>query len=207
MKANLIGATGLVGKDILLKLLKLDEFKAVQVYTRRSTGIKHPKLIESIIDFEDPSWKHSISGDVLFSALGTTLKKAGSKSAQYRVDHDYQFETAKAAAMNGIKTYILVSTVGANSKSLFFYLKMRGELEDKVSALSFSSITIVRPGPLMGEREEPRSGEKFSLGIITRIPKALLLDSWTPVEASRVASLCVKHALRPAPGVNIIRAR
>lgn len=207
MKANLIGATGLVGKHILLKLLKLDEFKEVQIFVRRPTGITHPKLRETVVDFEDDSWKKNINGEVLFSALGTTIKKAGSKAAQYRVDYDYQFKTAQEAARNGIRTFILVSSVGANPKSLFFYLRMKGELEEKISKLPFTSITILRPGPLLGKRDEERTSEKLSLGLLTRIPSQILPDSWIPIEGSRVASLCVKHALRPLPGLHILRAR
>lgn len=190
-----------------MKLLKLDDFKEIQVYGRRPTGLNHPKLTETIVDFEESAWKRNITGDVLFSTLGTTLKKAGSKDAQYRVDHDYQYETARAAAENGVKNYIMVSTVGANSNSIFFYLKMRGELEDKVSKLPFTSITILRSGPLVGEREEFRASEIFSLNLLSHLPHRLLPDSMIPVDAARVASLCVKHALRPVAGVNILPAR
>src|SRR5689334_5676279 len=96
--AMVIGATGLVGSHLVQLLLHDDRFAVVKIFARRSTGIQHPKLQERIIDFDHPErWKHLITGDVLFSALGTTLKTAGSKEAQYKIDHTYQFNVAKAA--------------------------------------------------------------------------------------------------------------
>jgi aspartate-semialdehyde dehydrogenase len=88
--ALVIGATGLVGNELVHQLLADDRFGAVLVFVRRSMGISHSKLQEFIINFDEPqNWSHLVKGDVLFSALGTTLKKAGSKEAQYKIDHDY----------------------------------------------------------------------------------------------------------------------
>ena len=99
--AILIGATGLVGSQLLWQLLKNPEYETLKVLHRRSTGISHPKLEEHIIDFEHPeNWREKVSGQVLFSSLGTTIKKAGSRDAQYRIDFTYQYETARAAAEN-----------------------------------------------------------------------------------------------------------
>ena len=81
-----------------------------------------------------------MTGDVLFSALGTTKKDAGSKDSQYKVDFTYQFNVAKIAAKNRVKHLVLVSSVGANSKSLFFYPKIKGQLEDEVKKLAFDKI-------------------------------------------------------------------
>src|SRR6476619_3817620 len=95
--ALVIGATGLVGNELVQQLLADDRFGSVVVFVRRTTGIQHSKLKELIINFDEPqNWNNLVKGDVLFSALGTTIKKAGSKEAQYKIDHNYQFEFARA---------------------------------------------------------------------------------------------------------------
>ena len=97
--ALLIGATGLVGGALLDLLLNDNRFEKVKVFVRRSTGESHPKLEEYQVDFDTLlTWKEFLKGDVLFSALGTTLKKAGSKEAQYKIDYTYQYELAKASS-------------------------------------------------------------------------------------------------------------
>jgi uncharacterized protein YbjT (DUF2867 family) len=98
MHALLIGATGATGKDLLDLLLKDDDFHRVDIFVRRDVDSNHEKLNVHVIDFEKPDqWKHLVRGDVLFSCLGTTLKAAGSKEAQWKIDYDYQYEFAKAA--------------------------------------------------------------------------------------------------------------
>ena len=122
MKAIILGPTGLVGAKLLDLLLADKRFDKVLIFTRRHTGKTHPKLEEQVIDFDHTvSWAPLVSGDVLFSAFGTTLKKAGSKDAQYKIDYTYQYEFAKAAAANGVKTYVLVSAAYSSSKSKIFY--------------------------------------------------------------------------------------
>ena len=109
--AIVIGATGLVGHELVQQLLQDQRFVRVVVLGRRNSGFVHARLEEHLISFDQPEqWRHLVKGDVLFSALGTTLKTAGSKEAQYKVDHTYQLEVAKAAAANGVPVYVLVSS-------------------------------------------------------------------------------------------------
>ena len=97
-EAVVVGATGLVGREIVALLLDDARYTRVRVLVRRATGVTHDKLDEHLVDFDAPaSWTALVTGDVVFSALGTTLKAAGSKDAQYRVDHTYQLVTAQAA--------------------------------------------------------------------------------------------------------------
>jgi len=138
LTANVIGATGLVGKQLVQLLLKNKNFEKVRIFVRRSPGISHPKLEEQIIDFDhEESWAEKLTGDVLFSALGTTLKQAGSKEKQYETDVTFNLNFAQKAKENGIENYVLVSSVGANTKSRIFYTCMKGELEEAVSELNF----------------------------------------------------------------------
>lgn len=202
MKALVIGSTGLVGKEITNLLLNDHE---VHTFSRRSSGITHPNLHEHLVDFDKiGEWKHLLKGDVLFSALGTTLKTVGSKSAQYKIDHDYQLEVATAAALNGVASYSLISSVNADSSSMFFYLRMKGELEDKVSKLSFKSINILRPGPLKGFREKERLGEVVSTKVLDLLPDVLVTPGIRPVAAFKVAKKSVNAGLAQINGVRII---
>ena len=124
--------------------------------------MQHAKLQERIVNFDAvPEWKALLTGDVLFSSLGTTLKQAGSKEAQYKVDFTYQYNIAKAAADNGVSQYVLVSSAGASPQSRIFYSRMKGELEEAVKTFSFPHITILQPGILQGERDEFRLGERI----------------------------------------------
>ena len=109
-KAIVIGATGLIGKHLTKMLLDNPAYSTIKVFARKSSGINHPKLEEHIVNFDEiAKWKSNITGDELFSAMGTTIKKAGSKEAQFKIDVTYQYECAKAAAENGVKSYFLVS--------------------------------------------------------------------------------------------------
>ena len=159
-KALILGATGLVGGHLVRFLLDYDRYEGVTVFVRRSTGIDHPKLTEHRVDFDTPdTWEKLLQGDDLFSSLGTTIKKAGSRDTQHRIDYTYHYETAKRAAENCVSTYVLVSSSGANHHSRIFYSKMKGELDRDVKELPFQTVSILKPSILMGERKEKRTGE------------------------------------------------
>ncbi|WP_018128368.1 NAD-dependent epimerase/dehydratase family protein [Balneola vulgaris] len=191
-KAVLIGATGLVGQHLLDYLLQHPSYSSVLVMHRRTTGVTHPKLKEEIINFDEPElWKHLVSGDHLYSALGTTIKAAGSKEAQYKVDVHYPIVVAQVAKANGITHHALVSSIGANAKSNSFYPRIKGELEDMVMALGFESCSIFRPSFLVGDRDEFRLGEKIGIPIAQVLCKLPGLKAYHPVQASKVAQVMV----------------
>ncbi|HZH74112.1 MAG TPA: NAD(P)H-binding protein [Mariniphaga sp.] len=198
LTANVIGATGLVGKHLVRMLLEHPYFKLVRIFVRKDTGITHPKLEQKIMDFNDKnSWARSLTGDVLFSALGTTRKKAGGKDKQYEVDFRYNLNFANKAKENGVGTYVLVSSVGADSGSSLFYSRMKGELDDAVINLKFNKIVILRPSALTGSREETRWSEKLSFPIATFITK-FFMKKYRPIEAETVAMAMIKAALAPS---------
>jgi len=194
--AIVIGATGLVGGLLVKKLLNDDQYQLVKVFARRSSGINHPKLEEHLVNFDEiEKWKHNIAGDELFSAMGTTIRKAKSTSLQYKVDVTYQYEFAKAAVENGVKSYFLVSSSGANVKSKIFYLRIKGELDEKVKLLPFNKIRVFRPSLLLGERPEKRLGEKAAERILKIvIPLFPFLKNQRPIEGEKVADAMIFSA-------------
>ena len=161
--AIIIGATGLVGNHLLLRLLNDDQFDNVKIFVRTSTGIKHPKLNEHVINFDKKkTYKKLVTGDVLFSCLGTTRRQAKTKAKQYKVDYTYQYQFAKMASKNKVPSYVLVSSSSANKNSRLFYFRMKGELEVAVRDLKFSHIHIVRPSIIDGKRCKIRIREKLA---------------------------------------------
>ena len=200
--ALLIGATGLVGSHLLDLLLKDPRFNTVKVFTRRSTGKKDEKLEEFIIDFDYvKGWAHQLSGDVLFSSLGTTIRKAGNQDVQYKIDYTYQYEVANQASQNGVGTYVLVSSAGAGSKSGIFYSRMKGELEEAVSKLSFPNIRIIRPGILDGQRNESRPLEKAAIEISRVLAYIPGIKQFRPVHANVVAKAMINAAFDGSAGI------
>ena len=186
--AVVLGATGLVGSALVSQLLSDPAYREVITLGRRTSGREHEKLKEHRIDFEQrASWSELVRGDVLFLALGTTRKAAGSQAAQRRVDFDYQYWAADAASQNQVSTLVLVSSAGAHADSRVFYSRMKGELEGAITSLRFDRRTFLRPGILDGRRKEKRSGEAFALGLLRAVPKWDLLSKMRPVSVEIVA--------------------
>ena len=200
--ALIIGATGLTGSSLLHLLLTDLRFEKIVIFVRRSTGITHPKLEEHIVRFDHPEeWSDLVKGDVLFSAMGTTLKKAGSKAAQYEADFTYQYAFAKAASENAVPVYVLVSSAGADAKSLFFYMRTKGELEDAVRGLPFERSRILQPGPIDGDREEKRALEKTVFRVIRFLNQLGLCGQYRPIDGTELARAMRAAALLPEPGI------
>ena len=204
MKALVIGATGAVGKDLVQQLLTDEAFEKVDIFVRREVNIPSEKLTVHVVDFDHPeTWADQLQGDVLFSCMGTTIKAAGSQDAQWKVDYTYQFETAKAARANGVKTYVLVSSVGANAKSKVFYTKMKGALDEAVQKLGFEGCFIHRP-PSLIRKGSDRLGEKLGVVVIKAFNSLGLLQKFTPVPTERVAAIMISVAKSGHSGVEII---
>jgi uncharacterized protein YbjT (DUF2867 family) len=192
MIAIVLGATGMTGKELVKQLLNDNYFSQVVLFVRRSSGEIHPKLTEHIVNFDMAhQWQHLVKGDVLFSCMGTTLHKAGNKAAQFKIDYHYQYETARAAATNGVKKYVLISSAGASTKSAFFYSRMKGELDEAVQKLKFKSITILRPGQLYGNREENRKAELFAVKIMFALNRLGILKKYRPLHACSLAKAMI----------------
>ncbi len=182
-KAIVIGATGLIGKTCVELLLNDTEYESVTVLVRRKTNLIHPKLKEEITDFSRlTNHAHALAGDDLFCCLGTTIRQAGSQNAFFKVDFTYVYEAARIAAQNGVRQFLLVSALGANSQSKIFYNRVKGQLEEAVYALGFKSVHIFRPSFLMGKRTEFRIGEKIAI-ILFRLLELVLIGRWRKYRA------------------------
>jgi uncharacterized protein YbjT (DUF2867 family) len=205
--ANVIGASGMVGQQIINQLLFHSEFDKIHIFVRRKTRFIHPNLDEFIIDFNQPeSWKHLVQGDVLFSTLGTTLKTVKTKKNQYLVDFTYQYEFAKAAAENGISTFVLVSSMGANPKSFFFYTRMKGELEEAVKKLNFKRLIIFRPSILDGNRSEKRVGERIAL-VFSRFLTRFIMKKSRPTPVRGLASKMISLSVDQVEGFKLVEGQ
>lgn len=205
MKALVIGATGATGKDLVNQLLIDKDFEEVDIFVRKPTDIQNDKLKTHIVDFEKPEeWKNLVKGDVIFSCLGTTLKSAGSKEAQRKVDYDYQYQFAKAAKENNVDDYILVSSYGADSKSRIFYSKMKGELEEAVKQLHFTKITIFQPG-MLERKDSDRTGEVLGSRIIKFANKLGLLESQKPLPTTILAKAMINSSKIKSNGYSKIK--
>ena len=204
MKALVIGATGAVGKDLVDLLLKDDSFESVSVFVRRPLGFQNPRLTVHLVDFDLPGqWHHLLTGDVLFSCLGTTIKAAGSQEAQWKVDYTYQYEAAKAARENGVGTYALVSAVGASPKSGFFYNRMKGELDEAVKQLGFPACYILQP-PSLIRKGSDRFGEKAGVAVLKAFNAIGLMRSYKPMPTEEVAAAMVRLVKSGRPGTETI---
>lgn len=203
MKLLLIGATGLVGSHVLHQALDDPRITEVIAPTRRTLP-NHPKLFAPLIDFEqlptDAVWWQV---DAVICALGTTMKKAQSKEAFRRVDHDYPLAVARLARRQGTPTYVLNSALGADVGSRFFYSRVKGEVEQGLVASDFASLTLVRPGLISGNRPEFRLGERVAESVLT-VLGPVLPKRWRVNPAERIATTLLNAAIQAQPGTRVI---
>jgi uncharacterized protein YbjT (DUF2867 family) len=184
--ALVVGATGLIGKNLTIKLLNSNFYSKVKVLVRKTLDISHQNLEQIIVDFDNLDTSKIIADDV-FCCLGTTMTKAGSKEAFYQVDFTYPLAVAKAALANGAKQYLIVTAMGADEKSRFYYNRVKGEIEKALSDLRYPTLIIFRPSMLTGERTESRLGEKFGQ-IVMNIFNFMIPEKFKAIEGEKVAN-------------------
>lgn len=204
MNALLIGATGATGSDLLQLLLDDAGVERVEIFVRSDPQIKHTKLKIHLTDFQKPEqWSHRVKGDVLFSCLGTTLKDAGSKAAQWQVDYDFQYRFAKAARENGVEALLLVSSMNASARSPLFYARMKGELEEAVRKLAFPKLIIFR-APSLIRKGSDRAMERVGVKVIGFLNRLGLLRSMRPLPTDQLAKAMLSTAKSSVDGEHLL---
>lgn len=199
MTATIIGSTGLIGGHLLELLLKDEAFNTVRILIRRPVEVTHLKLEKKLVDFTDlESFRLALEGtDVIFCAIGTTMKKMkGDKTAYRKVDYDIAVNAAKLGKACGCEKYVLVSAVGADSKSRNFYLRLKGEIEEAVESSGIGAVYILRPSLLMGNRKEFRLSEKLATWLMPLFA-FIIPAKYRPVKASEVAKAMLNAVKEP----------
>lgn len=204
MKLVLVGATGLVGQQVLNLALDDSRVQMLVTPTRRPLTATHPKLVAPVVRFDDlPADADWWQADAVICTLGTTIKKAGSQARFREVDHDYPLAVARLARKHGIPTFIIVSAMGADRNARFFYSRVKGELEADLAALNFPSLTLVRPALIGGERGEQRLGEHMAMKALELfsplVPKSLRINP-----SSKIAQALLNAALDGQVGARVI---
>lgn len=206
--AILLGATGLTGNILLNKLLLDERYDKVVVISRKSTGLHHPKLVERNGDILDlKKFKDDFKGDEVFCCIGTTAKNTPDRSLYKKIDHGIPAEAAKLAKTNQIHTFLVISALGANSKSSIFYNKIKGEMEESVLTQKIPNTYILRPSIILGNRNEKRFGERIGILIIQLISFLLIgkLKKYRAIEADKIAQAMINLA-NSKPNLTIINS-
>lgn len=203
MRVAMIGVTGLVGSLAARRLLA--EGHRVDGLVRRPTGLVHQEWDEQVAPPEDwPAIVGSLNPDAAVSALGTTMRKAGSQAAFRAVDFDMVAAFARAAAGAGARRMVTVSSAAADPGSSNFYLRVKGEMEAALAGMGFERLDILQPGLLLGPRGgDRRAGERIAIALspLTNLAMRGRLDRYAAIAAEVVAA-AVAGALRQAgPGI------
>jgi uncharacterized protein YbjT (DUF2867 family) len=200
--ALVVGATGLVGKEIIRELINDDQYEKIIVLARRELSIAHPKLDTRLIEFNRlneffPDEKIS----ACFCALGTTQKKSG-REGMLRVDYEYVVQLASLCSEHDVPKFLVVSSQGANCSSSFFYLRTKGQMEEAVKKTGLPFIYFIRPSLITGEREEFRFAEEMGYYALKLISPLLVgnLSLMKPVSGLQIAQCMIDLSKSESPG-------
>jgi uncharacterized protein YbjT (DUF2867 family) len=203
--ATLIGATGLIGNELREMLATDPYYQTIRILSRRPLDKKNEREEIKLINFQDPeSFKLGIEGsDAVFVTVGTTNRKVkGDKTAYRKVDFDIPVNAARFCTETGCDIFLLVSSVGADSQSRNFYLRLKGETEEAISTFAIPAIHIMQPSMLLGKRAEHRAGEKITQTIMQTLA-FLIPPKYRPISASVVANGLILASKRTDHGIFI----
>ncbi len=206
--ALIVGASGLVGSHCLEELISSKEYTTVHIFVRKKLEKDFPtKVQQHIINFDElDTLKIDFKLDTIFCCLGTTIKKAGSQEAFEKVDYTYVLETAKFGLRHDATQFLVVTAIGSDSKSRFFYNRVKGKVEEDLKQLNYPSLIIFRPSMLGGKREEFRLGEQIGTWIMRLFQPLFIgkLKRYAIISGEKVAKSMFKHSINPMQGVVIV---
>jgi uncharacterized protein YbjT (DUF2867 family) len=201
--ALVAGATGLTGGQLVTALLDDPRYSVVKAITRKPLARVHPKLENAVIDFERiHTYTDELKADDVFCCLGTTMKVAGSREAFERVDYHYPVAIAERANALGAKQFLLMSSLGANKKSPFYYNRVKGRVEETIAGIGYQALHIMRPSLLVGPREEYRRGEAAAKWFF-RTFGTIVPSRYKAIASIKVARAMVHFANSGMTGVHI----
>ena len=209
-RAIVFGSSGFVGSYLLRALLDSPDYDRVTAIARKPLAISHAKLNVLIGDYHTlPDLRPEIRGDDLFITLGTTRKNSPNQAEYYQVDHDYPVLAARISKDNGVKSVFVVTAVGADPGSAFFYTRTKGEVERDLIQLDFEHTHIFRPSMLMGNRREERPLEKTLIGIWRWLNPLLVgkADRYRGITGEMLAAAIVNSARNQSDKVKIYHWR
>ena len=205
--ALIIGASGLVGKLLLEAILQKDYYTSITLVLRRAIDLEYDKRVKiiTISDFDAlDQYEENLFSEDVFCCLGSTMKKAGSKSAFEKSDLIYPLKVATINQKNpNFKNYLIVTSQGANAKSLFYYNQVKGKCEQALLALNLPGLKVFRPSLLLGNRIEKRGAEVFFNSLIQVVSsplKVLGISSFWSIEAAIVARAMLQVAMNENEG-------
>lgn len=204
--ALIVGATGLVGYELVRLLLASTEYVRVIIWVRKATGLSDKKLEEVVIDFDKiEAYEIEDKVDHVFCCLGTTIKKAKTRKAFKKVDLEYPLALGRWAKDKNVSQFLIVTAMGADEKSRIFYNKTKGQLEQGLREIGLNGLHIFRPSLLLGERNEVRSGEKVAATISKFMPILFIgpLKRYAPIQGLKVAYAMYKTAIEGRVGIYV----
>lgn len=204
--ALVTGATGLTGKYLLRMLYQTKKYSKIIVFTRKPLDIIFENLEEIIVDFDE--LPNNVFANDIYCCLGTTIKNAGTKEAFRKVDYEYVVNLANKMKDAGAENFAVISAMGASKKSLFFYSRVKGEMEETVSKIGFNATYIFRPSLIAGTRKEKRNGEKLAIQIFAAVNPLLIgpLAKYQSVSPQAIAKAMIVKMIESEKGFHIIKS-
>jgi uncharacterized protein YbjT (DUF2867 family) len=191
----LFGSSGLVGSELLNQLILRNDIALIQLYVRQIPKMRDRKIEYILFDFANLErvLEQNNRADYFFSTMGSTLKKAKTREEFFNVDFHLPMRIARFAFDHQIKYFSLISSSGANESSPFFYLRVKGMLENGLTKIGLRHLCILRPSFLLGERKDRRILEYYSSRFVSKF-RQYLPRNLSPVTAEAVAKSMILNA-------------
>lgn len=205
-KAIVLGASGLIGSNLVRVLIRDKSFDEVVLLVRKKLDISSSIVRQKIINFDlIEEYQDELYGNVIFSCLGTTRSQVPDYQEYRKIDLDYPKKIAEVAAKHGVEQFHVISSIGANKNSFSSYLKLKGELEEALKNIPFKSLHIYRPSFITGKRAKERMSDKIVIPLMKFINPVLSgsLKKYRSIEAHVIANAMIKKASENLTGIFI----